>query len=93
MSEERMKILDMLDGGKVNVDEAVRLLDSVSCHAKMKKISKDISDAAKNLGCEVTTAYKNVEPKLKEVGHCVIKKTADVLKDVSNKLKPEDETQ
>ena len=99
MQEERIMVLQMLQDGKINVDDATRLLDtlssthnkhcdkkSIDLEDKIKKLSKCVDSVAKDLGDKVGNVYKNMEPKLKKTTQCVVQKTADVVRELSNKL-------
>lgn len=98
MQEERIMVLKMLEDGKINVEDAMKLLDtlnvnlkscdkkSVDIEDKIKKLSKCVDSIAKDLGDKVGNAYKNMEPKLKKTTQCVVQKTAEVVRELSNKL-------
>ncbi len=98
MQEERIMVLKMLEDGKINVEDAMNLLDSLnanhkSCEKKsggiedkIKKLSKCVDSIAKDLGDKVGSAYKNMEPKVKKTTQCVVQKTAEVMQQLSNKL-------
>lgn len=96
--EERIMVLQMLQEGKISVDDATKLLetlDSGKHHCdkkshdiedKIKKLSKCVDGIAKDLGDQFGNAYKNIEPKFKKSMQCVFQKTADVMHDLSKKL-------
>lgn len=98
MQEERIMVLKMLQDGKINVDDTTKLLDALNYNSKhcekksydiedkIKKLSKCADSVAKDLGDKVGNAYKNMEPKLKKTTQCVVQKTADVVRELSNKL-------
>ena len=92
------KILQMLEDGKINADEAVKLLLAIngqcekkSCgiEHKIKKLSKCVDSIARDLGDKVGSAYKYMEPKLKETVQCIAKKTSDVMRDLYERLSTE----
>lgn len=96
MKEERLKVLQMLEDGKINVDDAIKLFDSMKfkeCdnkskdfEEKIKKLSKNVDSIAKDFGNKVSEVYKNMEPKVRKTTQSVIQKTANVIQDLSNKL-------
>ena len=102
MKQERMKILEMLEEGKITADEATKLLDAMkrpqssegwfdsetveNVEDKFKKFTKHVDNFTREFGGRVETLYKEVEPKLKKASHTVLEKTASVFDDISKSL-------
>jgi len=93
MQEERMKVLEMVDEGKISVDEATKLLHSLgaghdgpSFEEKFNKFSHDTKEFFKDVGGKINEMYKEVEPKVKSATQKVVSKTADIAENISQKL-------
>jgi polyhydroxyalkanoate synthesis regulator phasin len=99
MKQERLKILDMLDAGKINATEATTLLEALNAadengfeeasenvQDKLQRAAKCTESAARNFGQKVKEAYKDVEPKLKKAGQVVLEKTTAVVDNLSKSL-------
>jgi polyhydroxyalkanoate synthesis regulator phasin len=96
MKQEREKILDMVEEGKITADEAVRLLEALrprhhhwewewdqeEIDAKLQRLS----GAAKDIGDKMGAAFKEVEPKMRQATRRVVEKTVDVVDDLSRML-------
>ena len=93
MQEERMQILKMVEEGKINADEGVKLFEalktgtpSVSFEEKFNKFAKDTGDFFKEIGDKVNEMYKKAEPKIKDATKTVVAKTAKVCDNISQGL-------
>lgn len=98
MKEERMKILKMVEEGKISVDEATKLLealketypfesyDDYSFNEKAKDFAKNAESFAKDLGDRMSSFAKGMEPKVKKATEFVVGKTASVVDDISKAL-------
>lgn len=94
MKEEKMKVLEMLENGKISADEAARLLEALNVRKishvefdeNMSDFSRKVSEFAKEFSEKVAEAYKAVQPKVKEVTKTVVSKTADVAENISKSL-------
>ena len=95
------KILQLLEDGKINADEAVKLfLDFEGCYykkscgleEKIKKLSKCTGDTAQDLGYKIGCAYKAAKPKIKATAQCIAEKTSDVVRNLSKKLSSDGDT-
>jgi len=95
MQEERMKILEMVDEGKITVDEATKLLDSlgakdyekgVNFEEKFKDFSQDMKEFAKDVTAKINDMTKKAEPKIKEFTKSVVSKTANIADNISQSL-------
>lgn len=101
MKKERIKILEMLENGKINADEATKLLDALKNSAghdwedyytewdadeKLERFTKNVDSFARDFGSKVESAYKDVEPKLKKATKTVVEKTASIFDDISKSL-------
>jgi len=95
MKQERMKILSMVEEGKISVDEATRLLEVIGAEGdgadtefqeKFQQFTKNVEEFAKDLGAKASAAYKEMEPKLKTATRVVVEKTANVVDDLSKAI-------
>ncbi|MCL2856033.1 MAG: hypothetical protein FWE21_10560 [Defluviitaleaceae bacterium] len=93
MQEERMKVLEMINEGKITVDEGTKLLQTLRCEdggqrfeEKFNKFTQDTKEFFKDMGCKINEMYKEVEPKVKSATQKVVAKTADIAENISQKL-------
>ena len=100
MKKERIKILEMLEEGKISVDDATKLLESLKCsggdfdwspdyedaEAKLHQFSKNVDSFAKDFSEKFSVVFKKVEPKLQSATKVVLEKTVSLLDDVSRSL-------
>lgn len=77
-NKEHMKILKMLEQGKITSEEAVKLMEA----SKNNGINEFISDSGKN----IKRAYKKVEPTLKETANNFVEGTISVFRKIRNKF-------
>ena len=93
---EKMRVLDLLDSGKISADDAAKLLEALGAshsfignqtrdnvEEKLQRFAQDASKMAKEVGCKVQELYKGVEPKLKKATQTALEKTACVLEEVA----------
>lgn len=100
MKKERIKILEMVEEGKISVDEATKLLESLKtsggdfgwepdcdgAEEKLHEFSKNVDQFAKDFSDKFSGVFKEVEPKLKSATKVVLEKTVSLLDDVSRSL-------
>jgi len=99
MSNEKMRVLDLLDAGKITADEAAKLLESLgssygfmsketreNVEDKLKHFAQDCGKLAKEVGCRVHEFYKGVEPKIKKASQTALEKAACVLEDLAGNI-------
>ena len=101
MKQERMKVLGMLEEGKISADEAATLLDKLNqadhhhfiseetaeqVEEKLHRFAKSAEGFAREFGHKAAEAYKDVEPKLKKASQAILEKTASVLDDITHSL-------
>ncbi len=98
MKKERMKILDMVDEGKISVDEATKLLEAMSStnesvfynsddfEERMSQFSKNVESFCDDISNRFSDKYKNVEPRLKQAAKVVVEKTANIADEVAKSL-------
>jgi len=97
MKNERLKILQMLEDGKISADEAARLLEALrngkdaekenmSFDEKVSQFSASAKEFAKEFGSKMNSAYKSTKPKINSATQVVIKKTAGVVEGLSKAL-------
>ena len=95
MNNEKMRVLDLLDAGKITADEARLLLEAMggnrfmsketreNVEEKLQRFAKDCGKLAKEVGCKVQEIYKDVEPKIKKASQTALEKAASVLEDLA----------
>jgi polyhydroxyalkanoate synthesis regulator phasin len=96
MQEERMQVLRMVDEGKINVEEATKLLEALKASGmavhspnfeeKFNNFAKETKDFFKEVGCKINKLCKDAEPKIKEAAKKVASKTAEVADNISQSL-------
>lgn len=96
MQSERLQVLKMVEEGKITVDEATKLIETLSnttegsthinFEEKFNNFSQNMQDFAKDVSCKVNEIYKSAEPKIKEFTKSVVSKTADLADNISMSL-------
>ena len=102
MKQERLKILEMLEDGKITADEASKLLESLKHAGKQSRwdddgedfdfgervnaFSKNVEEFSREVGAKMNTAFKTMEPKLRAATKVVVEKTANVMGEISRAL-------
>ena len=102
MKQERMKILELLDQGKITATEAASLLealkagetkehfwneDTSSCfQEKVSKFSQNVEGISKDVGDKLEAVFKEIEPKLRSTTKAVVEKTAVIVDEISKSL-------
>ena len=101
MKQERLKVLSLLEEGKVTAEEAAHLLDKLSqtdgrhfisedtaehVEENLNKFAKNVECFAKELAQKVECAYRDVEPKLKKASQAALEKTASVVDEIAHSL-------
>ena len=100
LKDERIMILEMVREGKISTDDATKLLSSLGGGSssskgfdneedfedKLNKFYSSVDTFAKDLKDRFGKVYKDAEPKVKEVTHKAMKKTASIMEDLSEKL-------
>lgn len=92
MQNEKMRVLDLLENGKINAEEAANLLEVLGAKSnfmskenreqaeeKFHQFAKDVKEFAKEAGCKIQDFYKDVEPKVKKVSQHALEKAAAAL--------------
>ena len=93
-----MKILTMIEDGKITADEGVKLLAAVqppvfnemdcgTMEEKFNRFAQSVESFSKEVSAKAVEAYKGVEPKLKKVSRSVVEKTAALADDLSKSLR------
>jgi polyhydroxyalkanoate synthesis regulator phasin len=92
---EKMRVLDMLENGKINAQEAAQLLDSLGksrvfdreqreqVEEKFQRFAQDVTCFAKDVGEKAKEMYKNVEPKIKKASQSALEKAAAALDELA----------
>ena len=97
MKEERMQVLEMLAQGKINADEAERLLALLTKTNKSDKTREVVDDinektaafnekvnaAVKEFVDKIDKLTKDVEPKLKKAAQIVVENTVSTVDELS----------
>jgi len=96
MNNEKMRVLDLLESGKITAADAAMLLDSLgksqsfmsketreNVEEKLQRFAQDCGKLAKEVGEKVHGFYKDVEPKLKKASQTALEKAACVLEDLA----------
>jgi hypothetical protein len=89
MKEERLKILDMLEKGCINADEANRLLYAITASDdddKLAAFARSVAHFAKEVGEKTKDMCVAVSPKIKEASKAVVVKTAEVVDGLAKSL-------
>ena len=100
MKSERLKVLSMLDEGKISAEEATTLLSALNCEEesgdcdefadtaqeKFHRAADKAKTEAAKFGEKCKDAYKKAEPRLKKMGQTILEKTASVVDTVSKSL-------
>ncbi|MCL2702161.1 MAG: hypothetical protein FWE91_00945 [Defluviitaleaceae bacterium] len=99
MKEERIKILQMVEDGKISVEEAGKLLEALkaSCGNEFFCDDEDIADRfqefchntetfLKNVGCKIGEFAKDMEPRVRNVTKVAVSKTADLVDELGKAL-------
>jgi gas vesicle protein len=96
-SNEKMRVLDLLEAGKINATEAAELLRALkpplikketreNVDKKFRKFSKDCNKFAKDVGGKMQDLYKDVEPKIKKASKNALEKAADALDNLADSI-------
>ncbi|MCL2360508.1 MAG: hypothetical protein FWC73_01695 [Defluviitaleaceae bacterium] len=95
MSNEKIRVLDMLDAGKITADEAARLLEALkgpgfmnketreNVEDKLRHFGQECGRLAREAGAKLQVMYKEVEPKVKKASQAALEKAACVLEDLA----------
>jgi polyhydroxyalkanoate synthesis regulator phasin len=95
---EKMRVLDMLENGKINAQEAAQLLEALGknrffdkeqreqVEEKFQRFAADVNKFAKDIGEKVQIMYKNVEPKIKKASQTALEKAAAALDDLAHTI-------
>jgi len=88
---EKMRVLELLENGKISADEAAKLLEVLggsrlmsketrdNVEEKLQKFGQDVSKFAKDAGCKLQEFYKASEPKIKKASQSALEKAAAAL--------------
>jgi len=88
---EKMRVLEMLENGKITAEEAAKLIEVLgkgslvsketreNVEEKLHQFAADVTKFAKEAGCKMQEMYKQVEPKLKKGCQSALEKTAEAL--------------
>jgi len=95
MNNEKMRVLDMLDAGKITADEATKLLEALkgagfmnketreNVEDKLRNFGQECGRLAREAGAKLQVLYKEVEPKVKKASQAALEKAACVLEDIA----------
>ena len=96
---EKMRVLELLESGKITADEAAKLMEALgvgprvftkenkeNIEEKLQQFSKDVNKFAKDAGVKIQEFYKEVEPKLKKAGFVALEKCANTLDSLAKSI-------
>ena len=95
MQNERLQVLKMVEDGKINVDDATKLLEALKTtgapagpvfEEKFKDFACDMKEFCKDVTCKINEMTKKAEPKVKEFAKTVVTKTANIADNISQSL-------
>ncbi|GHV42045.1 hypothetical protein FACS189490_10150 [Clostridia bacterium] len=97
MKEERLRILKLIEDGKISADEAVKLLEAIGAPGngipdgptvdeRFREFSQNAEAFLKDVGGKFGELYKEAEPKLKKAAKTVVEKTAYVVEEIAKNL-------
>ncbi|MCL2373110.1 MAG: hypothetical protein FWC78_06875 [Defluviitaleaceae bacterium] len=98
MAQEKMKVLELLEAGKISAQEATTLLESLGRPTLMSKDTRDnveeklhhfageVNKFAKEVGGKAKTLYKDVEPKIKKASQHALEKAAAALDNLAHTI-------
>ena len=84
MKEERMMILRMVDEGKINVDEGVKLLKAIN---KATDTEEKISKAASKIKTKMNDFAEEAKPVVKKAAHDLKVKGGEMADEIGGKIK------
>lgn len=84
MKEERMMILRMVDEGKINVDDGVKLLKAIN---KATDTEEKISKAASKLKTKMSDFAEEAKPVVKKAAHDLKVKSSEMADEIGGKIK------
>ncbi|MCL2286815.1 MAG: hypothetical protein FWC32_10700 [Firmicutes bacterium] len=88
---EKLRVLELLEAGKITADEAAKLLEVLggskimsketrdNVEEKLQQFAQDVSKFAKDAGCKMQEFYKTAEPKIKKASQTALEKAAAAL--------------
>jgi len=96
MNNEKMRVLDLLEAGKITAEDAAMLLDSLgkgpgfmsketrdNVEDKLQRFAQECGKLAKEVGEKVHVFYKDVEPKIKKASQTALEKAACALENLA----------
>jgi len=95
---EKMRVLELLEAGKISADEAAKLLEVLggsrlmsketreNVEERMQQFASDVGKFCKEAGCKVQALYKEVEPKLKKASQSALEKAAAALDSLAHNI-------
>jgi len=99
MTDPKMRVLDLVESGKISADEAAKLIQALgsgprfiskeskdSIEEKLQVFAKDVNKAAKELAGKVQEFYKDVEPKIKKASQSALEKAACSLDNLAQSI-------
>jgi len=99
MSTEKMRVLELLESGKINAEEAAKLIEAIGAsysfmskdtrenvEERLNSFGKDVGKFAKDIGCKIQEYYKEVEPKIKKASQQALEKCASALDNLAHSV-------
>lgn len=90
MKEERLLVLNMLNEGKINTEEACKLLEALGSSAQSGEFGEKVSKYADSFKKKAVKLAKNAEPTVKKYAEAVGEKFEDIKSGIKNKTKSDD---
>ena len=95
---EKMRVLELLEAGKITADEAAKLLEVLggsrimsketreNVEERLHQFAADVGKFCKEAGYKVQSLYKEVEPKLKKASQSALEKAAAALDNLAHNI-------
>jgi len=95
---EKMRVLELLESGKITADEAAKLLEVLGnsrfmskearegMEEKLNQFAQDVTKFAKETGCKMQEFYKGVEPKIKKASQSALERAAVALDNLAHSI-------
>ena len=95
---EKMRVLELLEAGKITADEAAALINALgsskfmsketrdNVEEKLHQFAHDVNKFAKEAGCKVKEYYKAAEPKIKKASQTALEKAASALDNLAQSI-------
>ena len=98
MNDPKMRVLDLIESGKITADEGAKLIQALGApkfisqeqkehmEEKFQQFAQDVSKTCKEVGSKVHVFYKDVEPKIKKASQTALEKAAQALDSLAKNI-------